>query len=206
MQQHLGSAGGTPLYDLPAQITPLTAARGTILVLDWRALHSLGVYAAYEAALLPARRDELLAVTAGSWVPLELLFVHYRALDGLDLHEEAVRSVGRAVGEGVHGAFLSTLVRLAGKLGVSPWLALEQCYKLWVRSWRGGAITVHRMSDGIAHVGLIDVPICRSRFFCISMSAAICASIAPFGREPMAREVPGSRAHDSVLIRVSWQR
>ena len=58
----------------------------------------------------------------------------------LGLEEKTIRRVGWEVGNGVHGAFLGTLVRLVGKLGASPWVALEQSYKLWVRSWRGGTL------------------------------------------------------------------
>jgi hypothetical protein len=99
---------------------------------------------------------------------------------------------------------LSTLIRLAGQLGVSPWLALEQCYKLWVRSWRGGAISVHRTGERLAHVELMATPVCFSRFFCISFASALCAGIAPFGSNPEAHELATTRTHSSVTFRVSW--
>ena len=193
-----------PLYQLPAVIQPLDAARGTIIALDWRALRGFGVYADYETGLTLADRAGLLAVTAGSWVPLELVLAHYRALDALGLEQDVIHRVGEAVGEGVHGAFLSTLVRLAGKLGISPWLALEQCYKLWVRSWRGGAISVLRVGERLAQVSIIEAPVCASSFFCTSFAGALCAGIAPFGSSPEAHEVPGSRSHNAVLYRVAW--
>src|SRR5262245_31301058 len=106
------------LYDVPSSLAPLSDARGTILALDWRALRELELYDAYVASLDAARRDQVLSSTPGSWVSLELLFVHYQALDALALDDKLIRRIGWAVGTGVHGAFLSTLVRLMGKLGV----------------------------------------------------------------------------------------
>ena len=204
MSLHSQAGPGQPLYQLPAAIKPLDAVRGTVLALDWRALRSFGIYADYQTGLTLAQRTQLLEVTAGSWVPLELVLAHYHALDVLGLERDVIHRVGESVGEGVHGAFLSTLVRLAGKLGVSPWLALEQCYKLWVRTWRGGGISVVRVGERVAHVSLIETPVCASSFFCTSFAGALCAGIAPFGKSPEADEVPGSRSHNAVEYRVAW--
>jgi hypothetical protein len=86
----------------------------------------------------------------------------------------------------------------------APWLALEQCYKLWVRSWRGGGISVLRVGERLAHVSLLEAPVCASSFFCTSFAGALCAGIAPFGSSPEASEVPESRSHNAVLYRVAW--
>lgn|GEM_PF-6538029 len=174
---------GLALYALPADIKPLSAARGTILALDWQAFRELGFYDAYVAAMPAPLWAAFTAVTAGSWVPLDLVREHYRVLDGLHLDDAMTRAVGLIVGERVHGAFLATLIRLVGKSGlVSPWLALEQTYKLWTRSWQGGGITVHRQSNTAARVTIVETPICRSDFFCSSFSGAVAAGVAPFGK------------------------
>jgi hypothetical protein len=192
------------LYELPVNLRPLAAARGTILVLDWRALRGLGLYDRFSAALEPGDRDALAAVTAGSWVPLDLVLAHYRALDALDLDEAAMKGVGFEVANAVHGSFLTTLIRLAGKLGVSPWLALEQTYKLWVRSWEGGGVAVHRLGERLAEVTIVESPLCASRFYRTSMGGALSAAVAPFCRSPIVSELPGSRSPKSVAYRLAW--
>ncbi|MET0286735.1 MAG: hypothetical protein ABW352_19800 [Polyangiales bacterium] len=195
--------GPRALYELPAPIAPLNAVRGTILALDWRALREASVFEPYKAALEPTLREALLSATAGSWVPVDLVLAHYRALDALHLDEARAHQVGWSVGNGAHGAFLLTLIRLAGVLGVSPWSALEQSYKLWVRSWRGGAIAVHRLGDRLAEVSLRQVGVCGSHFFRASFAGALCAGIAPFCEAPSAGEVAPAR--DSVDYRVTWR-
>jgi hypothetical protein len=198
---------GGGLYTLPADIRPLSAARGTILALDWRAFRQLGFYDAYVEAMPAPLWAALSAVTAGSWVPLDLVVEHYRVLDGLGLDEKVMRTVGRIVGENVHGAFLATLIRLVGKAGiVSPWLALEQTYKLWTRSWQGGAATVHRQGESAARVTIIEASICSSDFFCASFSGAVAAGVAPFGKGTDVQIIPTSRTGSSVAFRVTWNR
>jgi hypothetical protein len=195
---------GRLLFELPA-ILPLSAARGTILALDWHAFRQLGFYDAYVAAMPAQLWAAFSAVTAGSWVPLELVREHYVVLDRLQLDENVMRTVGRIVGERVHGAFLSTLIRLVGKSGmVSPWLALDQTYKLWTRSWQGGGITVHRQTDTAARVTIVQTSLCSSEFFCTSFSGAVAAGVAPFGKGTAVHMITGSRTANSVAYRVTW--
>jgi hypothetical protein len=190
---------------VPSNLLPLSDVRGTILALDWRAFRTLEIYDAYVGALHAERREALLAVTAGSWVPLELLLVHYDALDSLALDPKSIRRVGWEVGNGVHGAFLSMLVRLMGKLGATPWLALEQAHKLWVRSWQGGGIAVHVVEDKVADVTILEAAVCASHFFRTSFAGALEAGIAPFCSAHTADELAGSRTEMSVTFRVGWE-
>jgi len=192
------------LYALPSRIEPLDAVRGTILALDWRVLRELGIFDAYTAAMQRGQRDTLLSTIAGSWVPLALMQLHYRALDALALDDERIRLVGFRVGDGVHGAVIKTLVRLAGSLGVTPWLALEQSYKLWVRSWRGGAIVVHRLASQAARVSLLETGVCSSPFFRTSFAGALCAGIAPFCKTRNAVEISGTQSASTVAYLVTW--
>ena len=202
MEVRFGESG-QPLYALP-DVAPLSAARGTILSQDWQVLAELGLYDAYVAATDKRLWPELSAVTAGSWVALALVREHYRALDALQLEEAVIRGMGQTVGERVHGAFLSTLIRLAGKLGMSPWIGLEQMYKLWTRSWRGGAVTVHRLTDTSARVAIFEAPVCSSGFFCDSFAGALIGGVAQFGKEATVMTVSGSRTPTAVAYRVTW--
>lgn len=198
---------GSPLFELPVVPVPaLEAARGTIVALDWRVLRQLGLYDSYASALDPSLRDAVLFATAGSWVPLDGIIAHYAALDSLRLDETTRRLIGWLVAEGVHGSLLTTLLRMAGSFGVTPWLPLERSNKLWERSWKGGALLVHRVGEQSAELQVLEAPICASPFFRSSFAGVLAGSIAPFGKVPTAQEIVSSRGPSSVTYHVSWTR
>jgi hypothetical protein len=143
-------------------------------------------------------------VSASAWVPLAFATEHYRALDGLTLTELDLSNVGKSVGDRVHGAVIQTLVRLAGQLGATPWLALGQSQKLWVRSWRGGGIAVYRQGERAARVEVLKTPVSTSRFYRGSFGGAISGGIAPFCRTSTLREDESARTEDSFALNVSW--
>jgi hypothetical protein len=197
-----GDAEGEHLYLLPPALAPLEAVRGSILLLDWQWLRSHDLLSAYEAAL---EDRSVLEATAAQWVSFPQARFHWRALDALDLPGPMLDDVGRFVGEHVHGAFLTTLVRLAGQLGVSPWSALGQTYKLWTRSWRGGGVVARRVAEQAATLEIVSsAAIVGSRFFRGSFRGAVAAGIAPLCKRALVVEREESRSATSVLLRVSW--
>jgi hypothetical protein len=193
---------GALLYPLQTGVGALEAVRGSILALDWQWLRARSLMAGYEKAL-PDR--ELLEVTPSNWVSFPKACAHWRALDALDLPSSQVDDAGRFVGEHVHGAFLSTLVRLAGQLGASPWIALGQCHKLWLRSWRGGGIAVRKVGPLVASVQVFDsAVVASSRFFRGSFRGAVARGIEPFCERALVVEVDERRTATSFVLRASW--
>jgi hypothetical protein len=190
------------LFEVPDPLPPLEAVRGSIFILDWLALREKQVFAAYEERL--GKHHPLFAVTAFDWVPLALTEQHYRALDACELSPPKAREVGRFVGDQVHGKFVGTLVRLAGHLGVSPWLALSQAYKLWLRSFKGGGSIVSRLGGASAHFQVAGVPFVGSPFFRNSFMGAVEATILPFCKQPTAIELEGERSATAFAMRLSW--
>lgn len=180
----------------------MSASRGTILALEWRGLRQLGLYESYLEAIDPARRDELLTPTPGMWVPADIMHLHYQTVDDMYLDPEDIRQIGWGVGNGAHGAFLGTLVRLAGTLGVTPWFPLKQANKLWSRSWRGGSVAVHRLEPQLAHLTFFDIGLCQYRYFRFSMEGVIAAAITPFCTKLDVRE--RTAAPTMASFRIEW--
>jgi hypothetical protein len=113
--------------------------------------------------------------------------------------------MGTFMGEHAHNIVLATLVRLAGKLGMSPWLALGQCHKLWTRSWRGGAMAAYRTGSLSARVEILQASVVGACAFRTGVTGTIVAGIAPFCRRPIAIEDAEARTPTSMSLRVSWQ-
>ena len=112
--------------------------------------------------------------------------------------------VGKTVGTRVHGALLNTLVRLAGQLGVGPWLAVRQAYKLWVRSFRGGAIAAYRLGERTAQLEVTQSVISQSRFFRASFAGVTFAGMEPLCVGLKVQERPAARTKTSFVLRITW--
>jgi hypothetical protein len=203
-EPRLAGDKGEPLYALPADLRTLDAVRGSILFLDWTWLRSHGHYDAYAARVEAPYRDTLLGAATSDWVPLEPLLAHYRALDGMKLSHQEAMDVGRLVGERAHGALLSTILRLAGGLGATPWLALGQAHKMWERTWRGGGIAIHRIHDRAARAESIGNPCAVSPFFRSSFSGAFAIGLASLCKASRIEEIERARTPDSFALTVEW--
>jgi len=194
---------GEPLFDPPRDVRPIEAVRGSLLVIDWRWLREAGLFEKYEVAIGPARG--LLDVTPTEWVPFPLGLAHWRALDTLGLPPATEHDIGKFLGEHVHNVVLSTLIRLAGKLGVTPWAALMQCHKLWLRSWQGGGIAVYRTGERAARVEILNAQVVQAHAFRNGVTGTIEAGIAPFCRKAVVTERSEERTETSIVLRVCWQ-
>ena len=195
---------GEPLYALPADLRPLEAVRGSMLFLDWTWLRTHGCYDAYAGLVEAPHRDALLGAATSDWVPLAPLLAHYRALDGIKLSRTEAFDVGRLVGERLHGALLATILRLAGGLGATPWLALGQAHKMWERTWRGGGIAVHRIHERTARAESIGNPCAISPFHRASFSGAFAIGLASLCKASRIEEIEGARTPDSFALSVEW--
>jgi hypothetical protein len=194
---------GEPLSEPPKHAVPVEAVRGTLLLIDWRWLRENALFDAYRSALGPG--DALLATTASEWVPFPAAMAHWRALDSLQLSPSREHEIGKFLGEHVHHIVLGTLVRLAGQVGVSPWVALGQCGKLWQRSWRGGALTAYRQGPTTARLELLNAPVVASHAFRHGVTGTVLAGIAPFCTRPIVTERSEERTSTSIVLRASWQ-
>jgi hypothetical protein len=193
---------GEALFPRP-NVGPIEAVRGSLLVIDWRWLREHGLFERYADALGSAR--SLLHATATEWVPFPHGMAHWRALDALGLSPSVEHDVGKFLGEHVHNVVLTTLVRLAGKLGVTPWAALLQSHKLWLRSWQGGGMAVYRAGEHAARVEILGAQVVQAHAFRNGVTGTIEAGIAPFCSKAVIVERPEERTPSSIVLRVSWQ-
>lgn len=195
--------GGEPLFDPPRNVQPISAVRGTMLLIDWRWLREHALFDAYAEAL--GKDRALLDATASEWVPFPLGLAHWEALDRLALPRETLYGMGVFMGEHAHNVVLSTLVRLAGKLGVSPFAALGQSHKLWTRSWNGGGMAAYRTGERAARVELFQASVLRTTAFRSGLPGVIVSGIAPFCKRPVVVEEMEARTPSSVSLRIGWQ-
>lgn len=156
-------------------------------------------------ALLPRRlAGKLPTMTATEWISLADALDVYAALDALGLTPTEQVDVGRAVSTANNGVVITTIARLAGSVGVSPWFVMQHAHRAWLRSNRGGAIAVYKTGEKSARLEFWRVPLARSPFFVTSMRGAIAVGIEPFCERAIVTEVAGQTTAEGFALRVAW--
>ncbi len=198
------AAGEKELYALPSTIPEVSAVRGSVIYLNEAWLKDHGYHDRYVALLDPQHRAVLVARTS-EWVDLSLLAAHHRALDALGMSYAEGVSLGRSVAERAHGAMLATLLRLAGNLGASPWLALRHAQKLWERSYRGGGIGVTSVGDNAARIRSVANPSAASPVHRAAFVGAIAGGIDSLCKGLKIEEVARLRTPTSFTLALEWR-
>lgn len=183
---------------------PVDAVRGIVFASGYKWLAEHGHAARYRE-LLPTQRlrDGVSTVTAAEWISIEDALAVYATCDALGLSFDDQLAIGRAVSSANNGLFVTTVLRLVGKVA-SPWTALGHVEKAWHRSNRGGAVAVFKLAERQARLEFWQVPLARSPFFTTSMRGAIAAGIEPFCARVAVNDVPEQATENGFALRVTW--
>jgi hypothetical protein len=196
-----------PIFKPPltrAATPAVDAVRGFVFSSGRRWFQAQGLMDRYVELLPPAVKDRAFSITALEWIPLAEAMACYEACDAMELAASDQREVGRVVSSANNGSLIETLARLAGGLGVSPWVALKDLNKVWLRSNRGGAVAVYKATERSARVEMWRVPMAASSFFCTSMCGAVEAGIRLFRKSATVSEVREERTSDGLTLTVTW--
>jgi hypothetical protein len=140
-------------------------------------LRELDLFESYRAQLPAASAKDVLGVTAGAWLPLELAAMHYRACDDLRLTPSQQMEVGLSAGKRAIGTMLGTAMRLSRVAGATPWTLIRGGDRIWNRAYDGGAMRIYRAGESEAIIEahknslMVDLEFCRNSFrgFCLSL-------------------------------------
>jgi len=163
-----------------------------------------GLMDRYVSFLPVSLQERAFSITALEWIPIDEAMACYAACDRLALPREQQRELGRVVSSANNGPLLETIGRLAGGLGVAPWVPLKSLHKVWLRSNRGGAAAVYRTSERSARIELWRVPMASSSFFRTSMCGALEAGLGLFRKTASVVDTPDARYADDVVLRATW--
>jgi hypothetical protein len=180
------------------------AVRGFVFTTGLRWLREHDLVDRYVEHLPESLRASVGTMTATEWIPLDLALQCYAACDALNLSVEEQIDVGRTVSAANNGVVVTTIVRLIGGLGATPWLGLRHIDKVWHRSNRGGAVAVFRESDRAARLEFWRVPMAASRFFVTSMRGAVAVGVEALCDRVLVSELPGYAEEDGFALRVVW--
>jgi hypothetical protein len=193
-----------PTYKTRAATPRVTAVRGFVFLSGMRWMAERGLFERHQALLSPEVRQLSSSATATDWIKLEDALAIYAACDALNLSVDEQIDLGRTVSKANNGIVIRTLANLAGKMGVSPWVALRSVERLWLRNNRGGGVAVYKLGERIARLEFWNVPLARSPFFVTSMRGAIAAGMDDFTDRILIVDVPELLTSESFALRLVW--
>lgn len=185
--------------------TPLVSAvRGFVFLSGQKWMAERGLLERHQALLAPALRARNAAVNATDWIPFDDALALYAACDALALTMDEQIELGRTVSRANNGVVIRTLANLAGRIGVSPWVALRSVDRIWQRNNRGGGIAVYKLGERAARLEFWKVPLARSPFFVTSMRGAVAVGIEAFADRILVVDLPALLTPDSFALRLVW--
>jgi hypothetical protein len=182
----------------------LRGFRGTIVLSGRRVLRAWGLYARYEGLLPASSRAALDGATVGALIPLELADIHESALDRLDLSREEARTFGAEMSGIVNGVVYSTMIRLVGAAGASPWVVFKQANKTWGRLYEGGAVAAYQVGPSTARLEVWGDPLARHGLHREAFGGALLHAVSSFCKAPNLQEIPDVRGETTFAFQVKW--
>jgi hypothetical protein len=150
---------GELILDYPRRLETTTSIRSTLLTSSLSSLRARGLFERYDALQTSSHRETILRCVAGEWLPLEVGRAHYEACEALGLDEKQQIAIGKDVSQRIHDTFLSTIVKMARGVGVTPWLLLPKGNVMQSRLYVGGGIRIHKPAPKAARVELARMPL-----------------------------------------------
>ncbi|MGO9000310.1 MAG: hypothetical protein ACLQVI_43850 [Polyangiaceae bacterium] len=184
------------------EIQPATAYRSTWLVSSLQTLRERGHFESYRRQLT-AHHDEILSALAGSWLPIAIARSHYEACDRLGLDIEEQLTMGRKVGNRAQGTILSSAVRAARGVGVTPWTIIPQFDRLYRRGANGGAAAVFKLGPKEARVEFVGCELFDIDYFRNAFRGVLLNVGSLFCERQYIHDVPRRRRGEAIF-KLQW--
>jgi hypothetical protein len=191
-------------FEHPGRPPQATHVRSTLIVSSMQAFRARGLFDAYSAQLSVESRNELMSLIAGTWIPIDLGFAHYRAADGLGLDSKAIDGIGGEVGERINKTMLSLVVKLSKQTGVTPWTALARAQRIRELSWQGSDVAVWKLGPKDARFDWVGMPYASVPYYVTSLGGFLRGLIQLFSTEAYTKTVPERCTPAAVSYRISW--
>jgi hypothetical protein len=150
-------------------------------------------------------RGPLAEVVAGVWMPMDVGVAHYRAIDAMDLPQDAHAAMGQDVNERVQGSVLGVIARAAKSAGATPWSVIPQMPRMYDRMFQGGGgVEARRLGPKDALVEIVGLPLLDVPYLRSAFRGAFASGLAPFCQRAYVTLAPGAAPAGCAVYRLSW--
>jgi hypothetical protein len=144
----------------------VTQVRGTMLVTAHDNLRAMGLYERYCALLPRSHHEQIVYALASSWLPVELLVLHYQVCDQLEIMDSQVAKAGELAAKRISETFFGAAFRGARYTGVDGFpILMSSIDRFLDRLYRGGGCTTIRTGPKDLIVETHGLPFSGSRYY-----------------------------------------
>jgi hypothetical protein len=176
--------------------------RTTMLAESLANVRASGHYDAYLEELGPEHAVSLpISIIAPGWLPIEVAFCHYWALDRL-----TTLSKKDALVQGASfPSHIKPLALLARSVGATPWAALARLQGGYESAFRGGGGTrVTKVGPKEALVEIIGVPLAEVPYFRTAFRGFLVGAGQMFCNRLYASEITALCTSSTLAFRLAW--
>ncbi|WP_236520136.1 hypothetical protein [Sandaracinus amylolyticus] len=194
-----------PLLPSRDAIPLATHVRGALIAPSLQLVRSFYLEPEYFAALPPELHDRLRALTASSWLTMDVATAHYAAIDTLGLAPNAILEMGRQSATRVHGSYVRTIIEQLRVTGdAEPVSLLSRLPSILDRIVLGGTAAVFRVGAREVRVELLGMPFLAYDYLRHGWAGAFQASLELVTRKVHVAEITALRTDTSVAYQIAW--
>jgi hypothetical protein len=154
-----------PLRYPSSEVPPVTKVRSTLVASSLRAITDTDRFAEYQELLPSQLHPIVLGALAGSWLDIDAVVEHYRAMDSLGLEVPEQVSLGEAVGSTVRTYLIGNAARVAPAVDATPWSILPHTQRTWDRLYVGGDVGIEESGPQQFIRTIYGLPLCKIPYF-----------------------------------------
>lgn len=188
----------------PALPSPIAEVRSTLMVAGLNGLRRRGHIDRYFEVLDRAHRPTIESTIAGTWMPVDVVCAHYRAIDLLALSEEETDALVTAIGSSMRETTLHAIKSVAAGVGVSPWAVLGVFERAWCRMFRGGGYVVTRTGPKDALIRVVCPPLAEHRYFRTAFCGVLQVAMGLFSSKVYVRLLKETIKTSEFSVRAAW--
>jgi hypothetical protein len=193
-----------PLPMIRSIIPPVTKIRSTWIAASVASLRKQGLFERYEPHLPREHRDAIVLAVAGTWMPVEMGIIHYRACDAMGLSRGETIERGQAVSGAIQSSLLDVVARAAKGVGVTPWTVFEQYPRIFSRIFVGGATGVRKLGPKEARIEFAGIPFARFDYFRYGLRGVVLDVGSRFCTKAYCTEVADRCTDQVTTYAYSW--
>jgi hypothetical protein len=154
-----------PLRYRTSEVPPVTKVRSTLVATSLRAITDTPRFARYQERLPSQLHPIVLGALAGSWLDIDVVVEHYRAMDSLGFEVSEQVALGEAVGSTVRSYLIGTAGPLAAAGDATPWSILPHTQRTWDRLYVGGDVGIEESGPQQFIRTIYGLPLCKIPYF-----------------------------------------